>query len=69
MKIKLNNIEEEINTPKNVLTISELRTIKKFTFRNLVVKINGQLVKRGDYDSVTFREGDNVEVIHLIAGG
>jgi thiamine biosynthesis protein ThiS len=69
MKLTLNHVEEDILTEKALLTINELRALKKFSFKFLVVKVNGVLVKRDQYDTVTVREGDIVEIIHLISGG
>lgn len=69
MKITLNNREETLNTNKSVLTITELFELKKFTFKNLVVKINGALIKRDEYTAASFKEGDKVDVIHMISGG
>ncbi len=69
MKITLNNREEIIETDKSILTITELFEIRKFSFRNLVVKINGTLIKRDEYAGATFKEGDKVDVIHMISGG
>jgi thiamine biosynthesis protein ThiS len=69
MKITLNNKEEILDTPKETLTISELLALKKYSFKSLVIKINGQLVRRDEQKTSAFKEGDNVEVIHLISGG
>ncbi|HEY6952427.1 MAG TPA: sulfur carrier protein ThiS [Bacteroidota bacterium] len=69
MKIVLNNKEEVLATAKPALTIAELLVMKNFSFKSLVIKINGQLVKRENRESAEFKEGDNVEVIHLISGG
>jgi sulfur carrier protein len=69
MKINLNNREEVLDTKKDILTIKELFELKKFTFKNLVVKINGHLIKRDEYISASFKDGDKVDVIHMISGG
>ncbi|HTP12159.1 MAG TPA: sulfur carrier protein ThiS [Bacteroidota bacterium] len=69
MKILLNNKEETLDSPKPVLTIDELLALKKFSFKSLVIRINGELVRRDDRGKATFKEGDRVEVIHLISGG
>ena len=66
IKIILNNNTEYFD--KN-MTINELLTYKKFTFKMLVISINGNLVKRDEYDSSIVKEGDNVSIIHLISGG
>ena len=67
MKIILNNTEEQFASQE--MTIAELLTAKKFTFRMLVIKINGHLVKKGDYETAKVKDGDNVMVLHLISGG
>jgi thiamine biosynthesis protein ThiS len=67
MHIELNNNPEQL--PGECLTIREIMNIKNFTFPNLVVKINGQLIRKPGYDTAEVREGDRVEIIHLISGG
>ncbi len=67
MNIELNNNPDEL--PGESLTIRDIMKIKNFTFPNLVVKINGQLVRKPQYDSAKVHEGDVVEIIHLISGG
>ncbi len=69
MNITLNNREETLDTNKEILSIAELFELKKFSFKNLVVKINGTLVKRDEYQSAYFKNGDKVDVIHMISGG
>jgi len=67
MKIILNNREEIINAEK--ITLSDLIKIKSFTFRLLITKVNGKLVKREERDTAFIKEGDNVAVLHMISGG
>ncbi|MCD4788802.1 MAG: sulfur carrier protein ThiS [Bacteroidales bacterium] len=67
MKITLNNRKETIDA--DILTVQELIKKKNFTFRLLVTKVNGKLVKRDERDRVKIKDGDNVAVIHLISGG
>ncbi len=67
MKITLNNRPEELPYPS--LTVAELLKVKKFSFKLLVIKINGKLVKKEDYNTATIAGGDDVTVLHLISGG
>jgi thiamine biosynthesis protein ThiS len=67
MEIILNNNKEVINEEN--ITIADLIRIKNFTFKLLVTKINGQLVKKDERDKVFVKEGDDVVVMHLISGG
>jgi len=69
MKLILNNREEFLETSKDVVTINEIREMKSFSFRSLVVKVNGALVKKDKYDEPLVKAGDKVDIIHLISGG
>ena len=67
MRITLNNNPEEF--AGEVLTVNELLKAKNFTFKMLVIKINGALVKKTEYETALIYEGDEVHVLHLISGG
>jgi sulfur carrier protein len=67
MKIILNNKAEEL--PGEVLTVNALLKEKNFTFKMLVIKVNGQLIKKSDYETALVHDGDDVMVLHLISGG
>jgi thiamine biosynthesis protein ThiS len=67
MKILLNNKEEVIEAGS--ITISELLVLKKFTWKMLIIKVNGRVLKRSEYDTTTVKDGDDVSVFHLITGG
>lgn len=67
MEIILNNNKE--NIPDGDITVADLIKFKNFTFRLLVTKVNGRLVKKDERDQVYIKEGDDVMVLHLISGG
>jgi sulfur carrier protein len=67
MKISLNHKEESMAGES--ISVHELLAMMKFTFPLIIVKINGQLVKKEDYERVFIGDGDAVEAIHLISGG
>lgn len=67
MKITLNNKPDILDDDQ--LTIQELIEKKNFTFKLLVTKINGKLVKKENRADTHIHEGDDVAVIHLISGG
>lgn len=67
MKITLNNRTEII--PDGVKYISDLLKYKNFSFPRIVVKVNGVLIKKPDFTSVSINENDTVEIIHLVSGG
>jgi sulfur carrier protein len=67
MNITLNNRPEAIEGEQ--MSISELIKYKNFTFKLLVTKLNGKLVKTAERDEAKVHDGDNVQIIHLISGG
>jgi len=67
MEIILNNTKEIIQ--EESISVADLIRIKNFTFRMLVTKINGQLVRKEDRDKVFIKSGDDITVLHLISGG
>ncbi|MFP4064184.1 MAG: sulfur carrier protein ThiS [Bacteroidales bacterium] len=68
MKVTLNNRPETIEG-KDAITVRELLDLKNYTFKFLVVRINGQTVRPGEYEQSIIHDGDDVKVIHLISGG
>jgi len=67
MKITLNNRMEELEAEK--LTVQELIEFKNFTFKLLVTKVNDKLVRKEDRQHSPVKDGDKVDIIHLISGG
>ncbi len=67
MKIILNNNPENIEEIS--LTVDQLLKLKNFTFKMLIIKINGTLIRKEQYETTGIHEGDDVNVLHLISGG
>ena len=67
MEITLNNRNENFDC--ETMTVSQLLEIKNFTFKMIVIKINGKLIKKEVYETTLIKNNDNVNVIHLISGG
>jgi sulfur carrier protein len=67
MKILLNNREEEFM--KESITVSEMLTLKKYSFKMRIIKINGVLILKDMYDSTIIHDGDNVQMLYLMSGG
>ena len=51
------------------LTIEKIMEIKNFTFAKIIVKVNGNHIEKEEYAATIVNDGDNVEIIHLLAGG
>jgi len=50
-------------------TVKELLKRMRYTFPNVVVKINGNLVKRTEFSETSIPDESNISVIHMISGG
>ena len=51
------------------MTITRILKIMNYTFRMLVVKVDGKLVKKNEYESTIVSADADVKVIHLMSGG
>lgn len=54
---------------KENLTVENILVEKKYTFPKIIVRINGKVILSEKYSETIINDGDNVQVIHLIAGG
>jgi len=54
---------------ENEVSVAGLLQQLGFVWPMLVVRVNGQLVKRERYADTTVRDGDTVDVIHMMSGG
>jgi thiamine biosynthesis protein ThiS len=68
MKITLNNRQEEFKD-FDKLTVQQLIEKMNFTFKFLVTKVNGKLIKKEEREKTFVYDGDEVAIIHLISGG
>lgn len=51
------------------MTVRDVLTARKYTFRMLVVRINGAVIQKTAFDTAVIPDGAEVDVIHLISGG
>ena len=51
------------------MTVSSLLEKCRYTFPLIIVKINGTLVPRREFDEHVVADGDSVDAIHLMSGG
>ena len=67
MNIVLNNRKEVFE--QEVISVSEMLILKKFSFKMRIIKINGKLVAKENYDTAFIHEGDDVQMLYLMSGG
>ena len=49
--------------------ITKILKVMNYTFKMIVVKVDGKIVKKDEYDTFFVDENSDVKVIHLISGG
>ncbi len=64
--IKLNNRDFQW---EEGMTIEDIMKIKKFSYSRIIVKVNNKHVEEVDYATTIVHDGDDVQMIHLLAGG
>jgi sulfur carrier protein len=67
MTIKLNNREEHFE--KDRMSVADIIREKNFTFKLLVTKVNGKLIRKDERSETPVRDGDEVTILHMISGG
>jgi len=51
------------------MTISTLLDVCKYRYPMIMVKVNGQLVKRKEFETYVVPDESDVRVIHMMTGG
>ncbi len=67
MEILLNNRKEIFD--QDTITVSEMLSVKKYSFKLRIIKINGLLISKEKYDSTIIKNGDDVQMLYLMSGG
>ena len=66
MEIKVNGKTE--NIPDNI-TILDFLKQKNITFDNVVVEINQEIIKKGNWQKTILQQSDKLELVQLVGGG
>ncbi len=51
------------------MTVRSLLDEKVYTFRHIIVRVNGEYVPEENFEEFAIQDGDDVIVLHLMAGG
>ncbi|MDX8383890.1 MAG: sulfur carrier protein ThiS [Ghiorsea sp.] len=65
MKIQLNGESEDVAAQNIASLVTELQ----LETRMLAVELNLEVVSKSVYATTTLKEGDRVEIVHMIGGG
>jgi len=64
--LMINNTEYPF---RDGMTIKSLMEEKGFVFHRIIVKLNGHVIEDADYAGTTLSDGDDIQAIHVFAGG
>ena len=67
MKILLNNRSEEF--PGESISVNDMLVQKKFSYKMRIIKINGILISKDNYNTTIIYNGDDVQMLYLMSGG
>lgn len=51
------------------LVVKAVLQMRNFTYPAIIVAINGVWISEDEFETASINDGDDVQVIHLIAGG
>jgi thiamine biosynthesis protein ThiS len=67
MKILLNN--RDTHYSDTTLSIADIITKENFSYKRLVTRLNNKVVRDEEQKTTYVKNGDRLEIIHLMAGG
>lgn len=50
-------------------TLKQLLELKGYREDRVAAEINGQIIKKSDYETVRIKSGDRVEIVRFVGGG
>ncbi len=63
-------VNDQFQVPyRSGMTVQDVLDALRFSFRMVVVKLDGQVVLRQDFATTPVPDGAHVQAIHLTAGG
>ena len=66
MKITINGEVKELESEVNLSRLLELFSLPS---ERVAVELNRQVVRRKDWEAITIREADTIEIVHFVGGG
>lgn len=66
MRVRINGKERELPSATTLLQLLQERGLDP---RMVVVEYNYEIIPRERYGEIVLREGDNLEIVQMVAGG
>jgi thiamine biosynthesis protein ThiS len=66
MKITING---EIKELENEVNLNRLLELFSLPSQRIAVELNRRVVRRKDWEAITVKEADTIEIVHFVGGG
>lgn len=66
MLLEINGKQREVAESRSLFGLIEDLSLAP---ERLAVELNGQVVRRADWQDTTLNDGDRVEIVHFVGGG
>jgi sulfur carrier protein len=66
MKITVNGEVKELESEVNLGRLLELFSLPT---QRIAVELNREVVRRKDWETITVKEADKIEIVHFVGGG
>jgi thiamine biosynthesis protein ThiS len=66
MKVFINGEKKEITKQFNLLEL-----LKEFTLpqERIAIELNREVVRKKDWENITIKDADKIEIVHFVGGG
>ncbi len=51
------------------MTVASLMSDNNFVFHDIIIKVNGRLIRDEERETTSISDGDQVQMIHVFGGG
>ncbi|MGN1457281.1 MAG: sulfur carrier protein ThiS [Acutalibacteraceae bacterium] len=64
--MKVNGEEKDLKTP---ITLKEYLTSEQYNLNHIAIELDGEIIKKSDYDKVMLNNQSQLEIVHFLGGG
>ena len=68
-KEDLHGTDQRQRHPNKAKNLLAYLTNQEYRVNRIAIGPNGDIVSRKDYDKVTLKDGDSMEIVHFVGGG
>ena len=69
MKIRVNGEEKKLELSKDKALLSSFLELMGYKPNTIIVELNNLIINSKKWESVTLKEGDNLEIVSIVGGG